>query len=62
MIRFQNSEAHSAIDGLLDIGDEILEINGQHVQGMALDDVYKLMTEKVVTVMKILPKLARNDC
>lgn len=61
MTRFHNDESHSAINGLLSVGDEILEINGHHVQGMQLNDVYELMAEKVVTVMTILPRLARND-
>ena len=47
--------------GLLDVGDEILEINGYITMDMTLDDVYDLLAQNQVIVMKVMPLLARKD-
>ena len=46
--------------GLLGIGDEILEINGENVQKKPIDDVYDIMMDNDTLVLRIMPLMTRN--
>nr|XP_020451469.1 uncharacterized protein KIAA1614 homolog isoform X2 [Monopterus albus] len=41
--------------GLLGIGDEILEVNGEAVAGLSLDQVTRLMTRESIASLRIMP-------
>lgn len=41
--------------GLLGIGDEILQVNGEAVAGLSLDQVTRLMTRESTTSLRIVP-------
>ncbi|XP_023261257.1 uncharacterized protein LOC111654460 isoform X1 [Seriola lalandi dorsalis] len=41
--------------GLLGIGDEILQVNGEPVAGLSLDQVTRLMTRESTTSLRIMP-------
>lgn len=41
--------------GLLGIGDEILQVNGEAVAGLSLDQVTRLMTRESVASLRIMP-------
>ncbi|CAG5896739.1 unnamed protein product [Menidia menidia] len=41
--------------GLLSVGDEILQVNGEAVAGLTLDQVTKLMTRESTASLRILP-------
>ena len=41
--------------GLLGVGDEILEVNGEAVGGLTLDQVTRLMTRDSTASLRILP-------
>lgn len=41
--------------GLLGIGDEILEVNGEAVAGLSLDQVTRLMTRESTASLRIMP-------
>lgn len=56
----EEADADERFVGLLNIGDEILEVNGHAVSDASLDDVYDLMVDQTLQV-KILPLLSRKD-
>lgn len=41
--------------GLLGIGDEILQVNGEAVAGLSLDQVTRLMTRENTASLRIMP-------
>lgn len=41
--------------GLLGIGDEILQVNGEAVAGLSLDHVTRLMTRESTASLRIMP-------
>lgn len=41
--------------GLLSIGDEILQVNGEAVAGLSLDHVTRLMTRESTASLRIVP-------
>lgn len=41
--------------GLLGIGDEILQVNGEAVAGLSLDQVTRLMTRESMASLRIMP-------
>lgn len=41
--------------GLLSIGDEILQVNGEAVAGLSLDQVTRLMTRESTASLRIMP-------
>ncbi|XP_063966196.1 uncharacterized protein KIAA1614-like [Lytechinus pictus] len=47
--------------GLLQVGDEILEINGQDIRRKKLDDVYDLMMDNDSLVLHVRPLKSRSD-
>lgn len=53
-------DAEERFAGLINIGDEILDVNGHSVSNASLDDVYDLMCDQTLEV-KILPLLSRKD-
>ena len=59
--RFADSQPEKVFGGLLSVGDEILEINGQFVRDLSQDDVYNIISASPIIVMKILPFIARKD-
>ncbi|XP_070531928.1 dentin sialophosphoprotein-like [Ptychodera flava] len=47
--------------GLMGIGDEILEINGNSVRNRSMDEVYDMMADQDKLMLKIIPLLSRKD-
>ncbi|XP_068197376.1 uncharacterized protein KIAA1614 isoform X2 [Antennarius striatus] len=45
----------SGYTGLLGIGDEILQVNGEAVAGLSLDQVTRLMTRESTALLQIMP-------
>lgn len=41
--------------GLLGVGDEILQVNGEAVAGLTLDQVTRLMTRESIASLRIMP-------
>lgn len=41
--------------GLLGIGDEILQVNGEAVAGLSLEQVTRLMTRESTASLRIMP-------
>lgn len=41
--------------GLLGIGDEILQVNGETVAGLSLDQVTRLMTQESTASLRVMP-------
>lgn len=41
--------------GLLGVGDEILQVNGEPVAGLSLEQVTRLMTRESTTSLRITP-------
>lgn len=41
--------------GLLGVGDEILQVNGEAVAGLSLDHVTRLMTRESTASLRIIP-------
>lgn len=41
--------------GLLGVGDEILQVNGEAVAGLSLDQVTRLMTRESIATLRIMP-------
>ncbi|KAF7222618.1 uncharacterized protein KIAA1614 [Nothobranchius furzeri] len=44
-----------SVEGLLGVGDEILQVNGEVVAGLSLDQVTRLMTRESSASLRILP-------
>ncbi|XP_036451900.1 LOW QUALITY PROTEIN: uncharacterized protein si:ch211-13f8.1 [Colossoma macropomum] len=49
------SPTDNVYTGLLGVGDEILEVNGEKVTGLNLDQVTRLMTRESTATIRILP-------
>ncbi|XP_066536339.1 uncharacterized protein KIAA1614 [Hoplias malabaricus] len=49
------SPTDNVYTGLLGVGDEILEVNGEPVSGLNLDQVTRLMTRESTATIRILP-------
>ena len=47
--------------GLLQVGDEILEINGQDIRRKKLDDVYDLMMDNDALMLHVRPLASRAE-
>lgn len=56
----EEADADERFAGLLNVGDEILEVNGFNISDASLDDVYDLMVNQTL-IVKILPLLSRKD-
>ena len=41
--------------GLLGVGDEILQVNGEAVAGLTLDQVTRLMTRESIASLRLMP-------
>lgn len=50
-----DNSADSIYTGLLGVGDEILEVNGEMVAGLALDQVTRLMTRDSTASIRVIP-------
>ncbi|XP_052789913.1 uncharacterized protein LOC128224199 isoform X2 [Mya arenaria] len=59
--RFSTVRPERSFAGLLNVGDEILEVNGHPVRDLSQDAVYELISASPVIVMKVLPFIARTD-
>ena len=59
--RLSDGLPESFFVGLLGVGDEIIEINGIPLKDLPLEDVYDLMKQSNVLVLKTLPYVARKD-
>ena len=46
--------------GLIGVGDEILEINGESLHNKPIDDVYDIMMDNNTLVLKVMPLMARK--
>ncbi len=55
MERVGDSATENIYTGLLGVGDEILEVNGEIVDGLTLDQVTRLMTRDSKATIRILP-------
>ncbi|XP_017277870.1 uncharacterized protein si:ch211-13f8.1 [Kryptolebias marmoratus] len=44
-----------SVEGLLGVGDEILQVNGEAMAGLSLDQVTRLMTRESMATLRILP-------
>lgn len=55
MERVGESTTENIYTGLLGVGDEILEVNGEIVAGLTLDQVTRLMTRDSKAKIRILP-------
>lgn len=53
--RVGDSAMENIYTGLLGVGDEILEVNGEIVAGLTLDQVTRLMTRDSKATIRILP-------
>lgn len=49
------SATQNIYTSLLGVGDEILEVNGERVTGLSLDQVTSLMTRESKATVRILP-------
>lgn len=49
------SATENIYTSLLGVGDEILEVNGEKVTGLSLDQVTSLMTRESTASVRILP-------
>ncbi|KAG8194142.1 hypothetical protein JTE90_000980 [Oedothorax gibbosus] len=59
--RMRDQETKKQLSGLLDIGDEILEINGFNVKEADILEVNRLMANKNSLLLTVLPYLCRKD-
>lgn len=49
-----DSNTEKLYAGLLEVGDEILEVNGEKVAGLSLDLVTRLMTQNSTASIRVL--------
>ncbi|XP_048018181.1 uncharacterized protein KIAA1614 isoform X1 [Megalobrama amblycephala] len=54
--RVGDSATENIYTGLLGVGDEILEVNGEIIAGLTLDQVTRLMTRDSKALIRILPR------
>lgn len=50
-----DSSGEGPYTGLLGIGDEILQVNGETVTGLSLDQVTRLMTQESTASLRVMP-------
>lgn len=50
-----DSSGEGPYTGLLGIGDEILQVNGEPVAGLSLDQVTRLMTRESTASLRVMP-------
>lgn len=53
--RVGDSPTENIYTGLLGVGDEILEVNGEIIAGLTLDQVTRLMTRESKAKIRICP-------
>ena len=61
MTRLGDGHPAKILAGLLQVGDEILEINGQDIRRKKLDDVYDLMMDNNTLVLQVRPLASRAE-
>ncbi|GFQ95338.1 PDZ domain-containing protein [Trichonephila clavata] len=59
--RMRDQETQKQLAGLLDIGDEILEIDGLNVKEADIMEVNSLMANKNTLLLTVLPYICRKD-
>ncbi|CAL1271285.1 unnamed protein product [Larinioides sclopetarius] len=59
--RMRDQETQKQLAGLLDIGDEILEIDGSNVKDADIMEVNSLMANKNTLLLTVLPYICRKD-
>ncbi|XP_050414655.1 uncharacterized protein KIAA1614 [Patella vulgata] len=59
--RFSDVSLEKLFAGLMNVGDEILEINQRPVRDLSLDDAYELMAARNKLVLKVFPLSSRRD-
>ncbi|XP_015927296.1 uncharacterized protein [Parasteatoda tepidariorum] len=59
--RMRDQETQKQLAGLLDIGDEILEIDGFNVKDADIMEVNRLMSNKNTMLLTVLPYICRKD-
>lgn len=50
-----DSAGEGPYTGLLGIGDEILQVNGETVAGLSLDQVTRFMTQESTASLRVMP-------
>lgn len=55
-----DGSAEGPYTGLLGIGDEILQVNGEAVAGLSMDQVTRLMTRESTASLRIMPARSRQ--
>ncbi|XP_064616841.1 rho GTPase-activating protein syd-1-like [Liolophura sinensis] len=58
--RFSDGHPEKLFAGLLNVGDEILEINDSSVKNLSLDEVYNLMGSTDTMVLRTVPVWCRE--
>ena len=59
--RLSDSLPANFFAGLINVGDEIIEINGTPMKKLSLEETYDLMARQDELRLKILPFMARRD-
>uniref|UniRef100_A0A131YYU7 PDZ/DHR/GLGF domaincontaining protein n=1 Tax=Rhipicephalus appendiculatus TaxID=34631 RepID=A0A131YYU7_RHIAP len=59
--RMPDAHTQQVLQGLLDIGDEILEVNGTDVRDADIMKVNSLMTNQSTLLLTVLPYICRKD-
>lgn len=59
--RIMDSSSAKFLSGLLNPGDEILEINGQSTEHKTIAEVHSIMAESDMLSLTVLPYLSRKD-
>ncbi|XP_054724021.1 uncharacterized protein LOC129234147 [Uloborus diversus] len=59
--RMRDQETQKHLAGLLDIGDEILEIDGHNVKNADIMEVNSLMSNRNTLLLTVLPYICRKD-
>ncbi|XP_037514462.1 nascent polypeptide-associated complex subunit alpha, muscle-specific form [Rhipicephalus sanguineus] len=59
--RMPDAHTQQVLQGLLDIGDEILEVNGTDVRDADIMTVNSLMTNQSTLLLTVLPYICRKD-
>ncbi|GIZ00101.1 PDZ domain-containing protein [Caerostris extrusa] len=59
--RMRDQETQKQLAGLLDIGDEILEIDGSNVKNADIMEVNSMMANKNTLLLTVLPYICRKD-
>ncbi|XP_077565088.1 uncharacterized protein LOC144180620 isoform X2 [Haemaphysalis longicornis] len=59
--RMHDARARKVLHGLLDVGDEILEVNGTDVRDADIVTVNSLMKNQTTVLLTVLPYVSRTD-